>query len=137
MNDKLAVVASRVAKLIVGLATTWLFVHYKIDMPHELRTIFEELIAAAGVAGAVGLAAHFGIALKANPMDTVSPTEARRGRLQKKARKSLQATEERIAKAGAEVPYPTPEDSTEEPPQLPPPKDRRWFRPPADPHNHD
>jgi hypothetical protein len=136
MNDTLAVVASRVAKLLVTGVCAWALVHYKLDAPDWLRQSFEEVIAFGIASGAIGLAAHFGIALKANPMDTVSPTEARRGRLQKKARKTMRATEERIAKA-AEVPYPTPEDSREEPPQLPPPQDRRWFGPQSDPHNHD
>jgi hypothetical protein len=62
----------------------------------------------------------------------VSPTEARRGRQQKRARKALRKVEERIEQASAqpEVPAPIAFDSDE----LPPPAPLNQFRPP---HNHD
>jgi hypothetical protein len=100
MRDQLLVVASRIAKLLVGGGSAWVLVHYKLDAPPWLRQVFEEAIAFGIASGALGLAAHYGIALKANPLDTASPTEARRGRQQKRARKALRAVEQRIEKAG-------------------------------------
>lgn len=102
MKDQLLVAASRIAKLVVTVSALWLLERWKIDMSPAMRELFEQLLAAGFVAGVLGLAAHFGIAIKANPLDTVSPTEGRRGRQQKGARKALRATEARIQKAGAE-----------------------------------
>jgi hypothetical protein len=122
MKDQLLVVASRIAKLLVTGVCAWVLVHYKLDAPEWLRQAFEEAIAFGIASGALGLAAHFGIALKANPMDAVSPTEARRGRQQKRARKALRNVEERVEKAGLTV-------GEGEDPEAP-----KWFR---EPHNHD
>lgn len=110
MKDQLLVAASRIAKLIVTVLALWLLERWKIDMSPAMRALFEQLLAAGFVAGVLGLAAHFGVAIKANPLDAVSPTESRRGRQQKGARKALRATEERIAKAGAEPVPDSPDD---------------------------
>jgi hypothetical protein len=130
MNDRLRVVASRVAALLVGTACTFLLVHYKLAVPEALREAFEQLIAAGFVGGAAWLATHFGIAVRVNPDDAASPHAAAIGKAKQRARKQTRAIEQRLNDHGLrtrkpEIPYPTPADTPDEPPQLPPP------------HNHD
>lgn len=103
LRDALDVAGSRVAKLIVGFALTYAAVRWKVSLPPQyewMRETFEQIIASAFAASALGLIAHFGIAIKRNPRDTVSPTEMKAGREAKKERAVVRKTEERLQKAG-------------------------------------
>ena len=111
LKDKLLVPASRIAKVLVGIAITYAYAKWGLEVPAQyewLRGVIEELIAAAGVAGLLGLAAHFGVAIKANPRDTASPTEAKEGRQEKAARAYDRSVAEKVEKFGA---APIPEDA--------------------------
>ena len=99
-KDALLVAASRIAKIVVGFGTTWLLVEWKVDLPPILQAGFEQILAAAFAGSILGTAAHFGVALRANPNDTVSPTESKIGRQKKKARKETRKIETRLKKAG-------------------------------------
>lgn len=99
-RDALAVAASRIAKIVVAFGTTYALVRWKIDLPPVLQTAFEQIFAAALTGTVLGTAAHFGVAIKTNPPDTVSPTEAKQGRARKRARKVTHAVERRIQQAG-------------------------------------
>lgn len=131
VKDALDVAGSRIAKLVVGFALTYAAVKWKVELPPQyewMRSVFEQIIASAFAASALGLAAHFGYAIRRNPDDTVSPTAMKVGRAKKAARKQTRALEARLAEAGLrarkpEVPYPTPADTPDEPPQLPMPDD--------------
>lgn len=105
MTDSLRVVASRVAALLVGTLSTYLLVHYKLDVPPTLRTGLEELIAALFTGGALALATHFGIAIRVNPDDAASPHAAAVGKAKQNQRKRTRAIEARIDQAGANAPY--------------------------------
>jgi hypothetical protein len=100
MNDKLRVIASRAAGLIVGSLCTYLLVRYRLDIPEEVRTLFVELIASAFVGGIGYLATHFAIAARVNPDDAANPDAAAAGKAKQRQRKAVRATEERIRQAG-------------------------------------
>lgn len=122
LKDKLLVPASRVAKILVTAALTFAATKWGIHVPPEyewVRDTIEQLIAFATASSLAGLAVHYGVGIKANPRDTVSPTEAKVGRAAKKARKTTRAVEERIEKAGA--------DGEGEDPESP-----EWLRPPGE-----
>lgn len=110
-KDALLVAASRAAKIVVGFGTTFALVRWKIDLPPVLQTVFEQILAAAFAGSVLGTAAHFGVALRANPSDTASPTESKVGRQKKRQRKIDRRT---TKKAGLE------NRELEEPPPVPP-----------------
>jgi hypothetical protein len=90
LKDKLLVPASRVAKILVTAALTFGAVKWKLTVPpgyEWLRELIEQLIAVTTASGLAGLAVHYGVGIKANPRDTISPTEGKEGRKMKAVRK--------------------------------------------------
>jgi hypothetical protein len=119
MNDRIRVIASRAAGLVVGTVCSWLLVRYGIDVAPETRSLLVELVGIAFLAGATYLTTHFAVAVKVNPDDAASPHAAAAGKAKQRQRKHTRKLEENLKEAGLksrEVPSPTPPNSPEIPP---------------------
>lgn len=119
MTDTLRPWIARVAAVLVSGVAGWLFVKFGIDVPADVRQLLTDTVMAVMVMLATYVATHIPISKTVNPEDAASTGAAKEGKAKQRQRKHTRAVEDRIRKAGVEVPAPLAPNSPELPPETP------------------